>query len=564
MDDRTVLMSPKPLQSGYQITWYTIEKVLGQGGFGITYLAHDNNLDRMVAIKEYLPTSFANRHRDHSVKPISEQHADQFSWGLQSFLTEAKTLAKFNHENIVRVLSVFEQNHTAYMVMDFENGENLASLIARNGSLDQSMQKRMFFPILDGLEKIHELGFIHRDIKPANIHIRDNGSPVLIDFGSARRSSQQNTSEMTTLVSQGYTPLEQYSPNYGEQGPWTDIYSLAATMYEGVTGSRPDDSVCRSAQALRSKPDRVEYLHSSVYTNYEQSFLDAVNSGLALQPDRRPQSLLEWRAQFAAEAVQPGFTAATRSSSNRPAMQTLNYESQDAIESWSGQDSEDWDVTSSPGTALNSRKPAAGKRRVKVIAGLLGLGMLAAGVSSYAYLKKVSISVSSTSSQADHSSTVEIPAATLSANTDRAALPNLDYADSDKESVSANEPAITPSPVVVEPIVVPTEVAVEPTLAFQQKIYFDQPLLNDTAVGSPRSIRELIEASPEFPPIENLDKAVWAEKSCSDCHSWERASLCKQGEFYNVGEESKLTRIRHPFDGFFKHALKQWANEGCQ
>ncbi len=298
-EDRTALMSARALATGHEILWYTIREVLGQGGFGITYLAHDRNLDRQVAIKEYLPTPFAYRHQDLTVKPLTGDHNDNYAWGLDSFLKEAQTLAKFGHDNIVRVHSVFEENNTAYMVMEYELGDNL-DFIYKNHSevLDQGFFERTFFPIFDGLEQIHAFGFIHRDIKPANIYIRENGTPVLIDFGSARQTSQQQTGEMTTLVSKGYTPLEQYSANYGEQGPWTDIYALAATLYEGITGQKPDESLSRSACMLRRKPDLVQRLAAQNHPGFDQRFLDAMISGLALEPEGRPANLSDWMSAF--------------------------------------------------------------------------------------------------------------------------------------------------------------------------------------------------------------------------------------------------------------------------
>ncbi|MEE9319001.1 MAG: serine/threonine-protein kinase [Granulosicoccus sp.] len=297
--DRTALMSARALSPGYEVLWYKIEDVLGQGGFGITYLAHDTNLDRKVAIKEYLPTTFAYRHVDYSVKPLTGDHRDNFNWGLENFLKEAKTLARFDHDNIVRVHSVFEKNNTAYMVMEYEHGENLAAMFKlRSEEQNQIFFERVFFPILEGLRQIHHSGFIHRDIKPANIYIRQNKTPVLIDFGSARQTSQQQTGEMTALISQGYTPLEQYSANYGDQGPWTDIYSLAATLYEGVTGKRPDDSLSRSACRMRGTPDPVKQLQVSSNPEYSQLFLNAVCSGLALEPEARPQTLDAWLLEF--------------------------------------------------------------------------------------------------------------------------------------------------------------------------------------------------------------------------------------------------------------------------
>jgi serine/threonine protein kinase len=298
VDDRTSLMSARALAPGHEILWYTIDRVLGQGGFGITYLAHDRNLDRAVAIKEYLPTSFAYRDQNYTVKPITSDHGDNFSWGLSSFLKEAQTLARFNHPNIVRVQSVFEENSTAYMVMEYEHGQELAAIYKSSKELEQPFFEKIFLPIIDGLKEIHKFDFIHRDIKPANIYIREDGSPVLIDFGSARQTTSQQTSEITALVSQGYTPLEQYSPNYGDQGPWTDIYALAATIYEGIVGKKPDESLSRSACLMRSKPDLLAQLDANVYQGFSQRFLNAVFAGLKLEPEGRPQSLEGWYEIF--------------------------------------------------------------------------------------------------------------------------------------------------------------------------------------------------------------------------------------------------------------------------
>jgi len=300
-DDRTALMTARALAPGYEVMWYTIKEVLGQGGFGITYHAHDRNLDRDVAIKEYLPTPFAYRHQDYSVKPLTGDHRENFAWGLDSFLKEAQTLAKFKHDNIVQVHSVFEKNNTAYMVMDYEHGENLSTVYKTQSTIDQNFFEKVFFPIFEGLVEIHNFGFIHRDIKPANIYIRENQTPVLIDFGSARQTSQQQTGEMTTLVSQGYTPLEQYSANYGDQGPWSDIYALAASIYEGIVGKKPDESLSRSACLLRSKPDTIQRLSTTDYPGFTQPFLDAVLVGLELEPEKRPQNLDDWMAVFRSE-----------------------------------------------------------------------------------------------------------------------------------------------------------------------------------------------------------------------------------------------------------------------
>ncbi|HEY5700515.1 MAG TPA: serine/threonine-protein kinase, partial [Gammaproteobacteria bacterium] len=156
------------LPAGYMLHWYEIDSVLGQGGFGITYLARDTNLNHWVAIKEFLPSDLASRTHDSSVEPISDGHSDTFGWGLQRFITEAQTLAKFRHPNIVLVYSVFEANNTAYMVMEYVEGRTLEDALKFKKIKGEAEFKRAVLALIDGLELVHDAGFIHRDIKPEN------------------------------------------------------------------------------------------------------------------------------------------------------------------------------------------------------------------------------------------------------------------------------------------------------------------------------------------------------------------------------------------------------------
>ena len=292
MSDRAY---PDALSAGQFLHGYVLERVLGQGGFGITYLARDAQLDRLVAIKEYLPGEVAQRGADTSVRPRREALLERYAWGRERFSTEARTLALFDHPNIVRVYTVFEANATAYMVMRYEEGDNLARLLERRGTLPEEELLAILLPIVDGLERVHDAGFIHRDIKPENIHIRADGSPVLLDFGSACQALVGHARTVTILVAPGYAPLEQYYGDTGAQGPWTDIYSLAATCYRAIAGHPPLDAIVRTKGVLGSVRDVLEPAAVVGRGRYSKRLLTAIDHGLELGEMDRPRSLAEWR-----------------------------------------------------------------------------------------------------------------------------------------------------------------------------------------------------------------------------------------------------------------------------
>jgi tRNA A-37 threonylcarbamoyl transferase component Bud32 len=292
---------PDALPGQHRLHWYVLERVLGQGGFGITYLARDTNLDQAVAIKEYLPVDVATRRTDASVRSRTEDQNERYRWGLDRFIREARTLARFDHPNIVRVLSVFEHNNTAYMVMRFEEGENLAALLERRRTLPEEELLRVVLPILDGLELVHNAGFIHRDIKPDNVHIRADGSPVLLDFGSARHALG-HARTVTILVAPGYAPFEQYYSSGENQGPWTDLYSLAATCYHAIAGIAPMDAISRSKGILGSTREILVPAATLGSGRYSQGLLKAVDHALQFAEKDRPQSIAEWRKELAAGA----------------------------------------------------------------------------------------------------------------------------------------------------------------------------------------------------------------------------------------------------------------------
>ena len=232
------------LPAGTSLRGYELKSILGHGGFGITYRARDLTLDRYVAIKEYLPTNLAVRRGRTTVLPRSPDHAEQFAWGRERFLDEARTLARLDRTPaIVRVYDFLEDNGTAYMVMALIEGENLNKRLMREQRLTKEAVERVLYPVLDGLEEVHGIGFLHRDIKPANIMIDTHGRPTLIDFGAARAAMAGRSTTMTAIFTPGYAAVEQYTS--ADLGPWTDIYGLSATLYHAITGKTPPSSIER-------------------------------------------------------------------------------------------------------------------------------------------------------------------------------------------------------------------------------------------------------------------------------------------------------------------------------
>ena len=280
----------RALPPGQMLSDYQIEGVLGQGGFGITYLATDTMLNRRVAIKEYYPREFAVRESTLLVRATgSQEDRDTFKWGLDRFLEEAQVLARFDEPNIIAIRRFFKANGTAYLVMDYCDGEPLDEIIRRNGPLSPREVEEIFYPLLDGLEKIHEANFLHRDIKPANIFIRDDGSPVLLDFGAARQEIGNHSHSVTSLATAGYAPFEQYSTR-GKQGAYTDIYGLCSTMYRAVTGEKPQSSTDRMLD------DSLIPSSLKVAGKYPANILNAIDAGMAVRPADRPQTVSEFRA----------------------------------------------------------------------------------------------------------------------------------------------------------------------------------------------------------------------------------------------------------------------------
>ena len=281
--------NPLALEQGTLVRdQFRLGRVLGVGGFGITYLAFDEVLEMVVAVKEYLPNNIAVREAgSQTVQPFSKEERSDFEFGLERFLREARMLAKFEeHPNIVRVRTFFEANGTGYLVMNYYEGRTLREyLTIRNDFILESEALLVMEEVIEGLGAVHEKDVLHRDIDPSNVYLADNGKVVLLDFGAARAAVGERTRDMSVVLKRGYAPYEQYH-SQGDQGPWTDVYACSATLYRTLTGYKPPEATARVMdEELVAPKELVPSLSDA--TN------EAVIAGLAVQPDDRPQSIQE-------------------------------------------------------------------------------------------------------------------------------------------------------------------------------------------------------------------------------------------------------------------------------
>ena len=293
------------LPVGYKLDEYLIGRLLGHGGFGLTYLAQDTNLNALVAIKEFLPQEFAVRNAKSEVVAKSEFDAESYKWGLERFKEEARALARFKHPNIVRVSRLLEANGTAYMVMDFEPGMTLSQYLKRYGAtLEEDLLLGMFLPVLDGLEALHRLNLVHRDIKPSNIYVRAYGGPMLIDFGAVRQAIGAQSRNLTSLVTPGYAPIEQYSSD-GRQGAWSDLYAVGASIYYCMFGHAPADAARRSASLSDAGDDPYAAAVTRGQERYSKELLECVDWALQFRVRDRPQTAHEVREKLLKSPVRP-------------------------------------------------------------------------------------------------------------------------------------------------------------------------------------------------------------------------------------------------------------------
>jgi serine/threonine protein kinase len=286
---------------------FELTGLVGEGGFGIVYLAQDHSLQRRVALKEYMPSALAARGAQAQVAVKSERHRETFEAGLQSFVNEARLLAQFDHASLVKVYRFWEANGTAYMIMPFYEGATLKEWLQarrKQKNAEPPSEERLMAlldPLTEALQVIHAQQCYHRDIAPDNILLlKDGDRPLLLDFGAARRVIGDMTQALTVILKPGYAPIEQYAEVPGmKQGPWTDVYALAAVIYYAIVGKTPPTSVGRlvrdSHQALAS----IE----SVAARYSPRFLKAIDAALGVKPDERTQTIADLRRALGMEGT---------------------------------------------------------------------------------------------------------------------------------------------------------------------------------------------------------------------------------------------------------------------
>ena len=288
----------QPLPNGHPLEEYTIDRQLSLGGFSIVYLATDPE-GRQVAIKEYLPNSLALR-AEGEIKPIiSEEHMPAFRYGMKCFFEEGRALAKLSHPNVIRVLNFFRSNDTVYMVMEYEQGRTLQEFIQKNRAVvTENFLRNVFTKLLNGLREVHSHKLLHLDLKPSNIYMRNDYTPVLIDFGAARQTLANDTPMLKPMYTPGFASPEHYTQRE-LLGPWSDIYSVGASMYATIAGAAP--------QAADSRVEKDRLIPAMVRWEglYSDQLLETIDWCLCLNHMYRPQSVFALQKALTEKVTKP-------------------------------------------------------------------------------------------------------------------------------------------------------------------------------------------------------------------------------------------------------------------
>jgi predicted Ser/Thr protein kinase len=441
------------LPIGTRLSDFEITGILGEGGFGIVYIAYDHSLHRTVAIKEYMPGALAMRGGDRGVSLRAERHQDTFKLGLKSFINEARFLAQFDHPSLVKVYRFWEQNRTAYTAMQYYEGRTIKDIVATSPELvDEAWCRKILRQILQALEMLYTMQIVHRDVSPDNIIIQENGDAVLLDFGSARQIIGDMTKGLTVILKPGYAPVEQYAGDASlEQGPFTDIYALAAVMYFAIVKQPPPSSIARMIK------DPVTPLHIQAPEGYSAEFLTAIDKGLAVLAQDRPQTIDELRDLLGIVSLGPppplraiGATQrgapATRADTTFPADPDVPMPVEaEPIAA----------VPAPQKAAASMAAPLAGKKRWQFIAAAAAL-VLTAGLGLFALVR----------SAADDTIMLALPQTTAPR---QAATPAPEPAPANAPVPAESEAAAAPTAKAAEPVAPPEVAAVAPPPAEEAK-----------------------------------------------------------------------------------------------
>ena len=289
----------QPLPEGFQLENYRVLRLLASGGFSFVYLAHDEK-EAPVALKEYLPATLALRTNSSPSPVVPEENLAIFRYGLKCFFEEGRALATLQHPNVVRVINFFRANDTVYLVMRYERGRTLQEHIhKKSGAIKENWIRNTFALLLNGLREVHSTKLLHLDIKPGNIYVRNDGTPVLIDFGAARRTLTIDGLKLPPMYTPGFASPEHHRSR-DKLGPWSDIYSIGASMYVCLAGSVPPTAV------QRMEKDRMTSARKGWSGKYSAELLDTIDWCLRLDHLERPQSVFALQKALLGEK-EPGF-----------------------------------------------------------------------------------------------------------------------------------------------------------------------------------------------------------------------------------------------------------------
>ena len=289
----------QPLPEGFQLENYRILRLLASGGFSFVYLAHDDN-EAPVALKEYLPAALALRTADSASPVVPEENLATFRYGLKCFFEEGRALASLSHPNVVRVLNFFRANDTVYLVMRYERGRTLQEHIhKKSGPIREDWLRTTFAQLLNGLREVHSNKLLHLDIKPGNIYVRNDGNPVLIDFGAARQTLTVDGLKLPPMFTPGFASPEHHRER-DKLGPWSDIYSIGASMYSCLAGAGPP------VATQRMEKDRLTSARKGWAGKYSAELLDTIDWCLRMNHLERPQSVFALQKALLGEK-EPGF-----------------------------------------------------------------------------------------------------------------------------------------------------------------------------------------------------------------------------------------------------------------